>query len=355
MKYRPIGLPLRSRPRRCSSVAVVEFGALGPRLAAARGHGGSSWPRRPPRRIAAGRPVGCVAAADPDLPSTRAAASTPWFAAGSLRRRRRAPCRRRPGRRRGRDGHRVADAGLAHQRLLGRLGGGSALAHRLGQLDVVAIVVARRSPAGRTRLVAGALAATSAALAAARPAAALRHPTSSRGTRRRAGRRVRRGVAVAVAGDFGRTFGVGVIHGRSGPFWDEQPRRRSAWHEPSARCSGVVPIVNVIRRLADPEPAPEPEPAQRGRRRPTRPPVTRPRRRPHHGRCVAGTDRSCARVGESVRCRRPLSGPILGVRMRPSAGWARICRVRGVQRIRRMWTDCTSPNRAKYTISPDPP
>lgn len=25
------------------------------------------------------------------------------------------------------------------------------------------------------------------------------------------------------------------------------------------------------------------------------------------------------------------------------------------QRIRRMWTDCTSPNNAKYTISPDPP
>ena len=25
------------------------------------------------------------------------------------------------------------------------------------------------------------------------------------------------------------------------------------------------------------------------------------------------------------------------------------------QRIRRMWTDCTSPNRAKYTIRPDPP
>ena len=26
-----------------------------------------------------------------------------------------------------------------------------------------------------------------------------------------------------------------------------------------------------------------------------------------------------------------------------------------VQRIRRMWTDCTSPNNAKYTIRPDPP
>ena len=59
---------------------------------------------------------------------------------------------------------------------------------------------------------------------------------------------------------------------------------------------------------------------------------------------------------------------VLGSRPMSKATGTRILRRRSVrrgmgqgfdrnraQRMRRMWTDCTSPNRAKYTISPDPP
>ncbi|TFH20863.1 MAG: hypothetical protein E4H05_01375 [Acidimicrobiales bacterium] len=48
---------------------------------------------------------------------------------------------RRAGRRRRRDRHRVADPGLANERLLGCFGRRPAFAHRLRKFDVVAIVV----------------------------------------------------------------------------------------------------------------------------------------------------------------------------------------------------------------------
>jgi hypothetical protein len=59
---------------------------------------------------------------------------------------------------------------------------------------------------------------------------------------------------------------------------------------------------------------------------------------------------------------------VLGSRPMSKATGTRILRRRSVhggmgqgfdrdrgQRMRRMWTDCTRPNRAKYTIRPDPP
>ncbi len=143
MKYRPIGLPLRSRPRRCSSVASSSSAALGSCFAATASRDGSSGSAA---RFAGSlrRPVGLVADRDPTVDEPRRRRR---FPSPDRRRRRRAPARCRPRRRRRRDRHRVTDTWLANQRPLGCLGRRSAFLHRLGKLDVVAIVDLAVTPA----------------------------------------------------------------------------------------------------------------------------------------------------------------------------------------------------------------
>jgi hypothetical protein len=140
MKYRPIGLPLRSRPRRCSSVGASS---------SPPSDSGTPWhatrPRRPffapplptTRRIASrshrrapsrGRPSpACAATAALLLAVTTAVVV-------------RRACGRRARRWAGRHRHGVADLRLANERSLGRFGRRPTLAHRLGQFDVVAVV-----------------------------------------------------------------------------------------------------------------------------------------------------------------------------------------------------------------------
>ncbi len=176
---------------------------------------------------------------DPSRPSTRIdVGASGYRRAVAPPSRIRGGCRTR--RRRGGHRHRVADPRLAHERLLGRLGRRPPLAHRLGQFDVVAVVDRGGCITG------GATVATARAtcLAAATTLSTAGAATAFRAGRaggRACGRVRRRGVRTG----FGRTLGVGVIHGRSGPFWHERPRRRSAWLAPSARCSGDEPIVYV--------------------------------------------------------------------------------------------------------------
>jgi hypothetical protein len=101
---------------------------------------------------------------------------------------------------------------------------------------------------------------------------------------------------------------------------------------------------------------------------------------PLHAPGASATSRTTTNVaaGDQASTRRCITGArhpersgvslVLGSRPMSKATGRRILRRRGVrggmgqgfdgrrdQRMRRMWTDCTRPNSAKYTIRPDPP
>ena len=394
MKYRPIGLPLRSRPRRCSSIAASIASSLRPPSRPRPRRGAfAPDPCRPPcrRRTRAPPPersagaVGVGAAAAVRSASTRSSAARAAPLAALVGRRRRVSSSatgltcRAGGWRRG-DRHRVADLGPAHQRPLGGLDRRAAFAHRFGEFDVVVDLGPSISPRDLARdrrrcrrrrrrpRRSGRSTSSRAGPAVAELAATLRRrgsrPTPCGGVawrgvggfggggRRRSGRAEAVGVAeTSVVGASVvaiESVLIGVVEAAGVPA--SASRCSMGWGFPSEErrmwALGARDHLPVATDLARRDVVPSRSPAhQRGDRSMVN------ARRMDIEPMTLRVERICELYPRApriaVRARR---GRDAGQR----SGQSGSGRVRG-QRMRRMCTLCTRPNIAKYTMRPEPP